>query len=284
MMSKFAEAVQETTKIFEQRLKDLSKKFNDDNESEIGSDWNLDEDSEELQRFGCVSSLSGYLPRRDFSTDSMSKVITGGQRPKSSVLDHKEASPLKRTSSVKVTARERSTYENPYLRSINLQSNRRKRMDQFDLEMGRSPNVSVFTPAEDIVALDTSKEREEIMGLSTDILATRKKTRSLRVQEQLSDINRGNWRRKTIHTSQPYSPVENYHRQRSLARERKSGQMVRYPSAYRKSVEDLDKAVEEDTQRRITRDDPRPGSLVLSRFYRESRFLKSRRGERYAMK
>lgn len=188
------------------------------------------------------------------------------------------ATGLKRTASVKETARERSEYLNPYLRAIREPTYRRLRRGARD----PSPAVGVtssqfftFTPSPPIVPLDTSKEREMISRVDDEIIERRKVNRSLRVQ---SLAGAAPWRRKTVHTSQPYSPLADYHESRSRRSGRTRGateflRPVHYPAFYRKSLEDLQREEEAAAARRRLPTDV-AGAVALSKYYRAPKHIR----------
>lgn len=130
-------------------------------------------------------------------------------------------------------------------------------------------------------SVDVSKDREMISQLEQENLDRRKLTRSLRVANLKPD-----WRRSTIHTSQPYSPIKNYHRLK--AKMERVTPTYSGLNTYRRSLENLEREAEErlkpsstTASKSLSLEELR-GAMSLSKYYREPRHMYRKRGDRYS--
>ncbi len=204
---------------------------------------------------------------------------------------------------MKETARERSEYlHNPYTSSLRAGRLGRSPLRTRSGRRGRDPSLEgptigvtrsqyfTFQPSEPLVPLDTSKDREIISEVDSDLIDRRRANRSLKVQSLLMAQP---WRRKTVHSSQPYLPVSRYHEERAGGARRKvsagggdsfSGMRPRYyqpsgPGYYRRSLEKLDREVEDEGRRRKLAagvQENLSGAAVLSKYYRQPKYVKSK--------
>ena len=315
----FSRAVREAATTFENKLAELYLRFGQEAEGDVtdfgsleselmlgleeaGSraSWeeettsDLGEQAAAVTRWGAASAFSertGEVPTR-------TEVVVEEDRESSSNARRLRPSPpppagLKRTASVKETARERSEYMlRPYTSMMHRPGGgsrsplgRRRRHfteDYPPIGVTRSQFFS-FQPSEPIVPLDTSREREMISQVDDEIIDRRKTNRSLKVQNLLMSQP---WRRRTVHSSQPYKPVANYHERRA-SRKGTEFSLVRptnYPTAayYRRSLEDLG-AEGRGRGRKVAMASAEDlaGAIALSKYYKQPKYMKTIKIERF---
>ncbi len=303
----FSRAVREAAATFENKLAELYLRFGQEMESEgeFGSleselmlglgeaaaawgnraSWEEDTVASDLgeqlgasTRWGAVSALS-------------ERVGAGGKEDGSPLPSRRNrpTSPppltsLTRTASVKETARERSEYLlHPYTSMMGRRGSRspmRKRRghggDDLPPTGATRSQYFTFQPSQPIVPLPTSREREMISEVDDEIIDRRKAVRSLKVQNLLMSQP---WRRRTVHSSQPYRPVSNYHERRRKGSEFQSRPSDYPVTYYRRSLEELDKV---DAARRKPRaENDLAGAVALSKYYKQPKYIKGFKFERF---